>query len=341
MVKIRRIKWFEKEVLKMESCKTKPCTVIPEKACTGIKPKCEITLEKAHFAEPQPIVCKWCGSADVMKYGIRNNQEYICKACGRKFTEKDSPYHMQTPTEQIGASLNMFYDGMSTADVARHLNETYHNPVNASTVYRWIIRYTFMAITILEPLKATVTDTWCVDETVIKVGGKNLWFWDILDEGTRFLLASHLSRTRTSLDASTVMRRAWQKAGKAPRFIISDQLKAYLDGIELVFGSHSKHIQAKGITHEINNNLIERFHGTIKERTKVIRGFKNKETAEHLLDGFLVHYNYFRPHMSLKDKTPAQVAGIKSPFNSWTDVVRQSKDSVAKVELHQKTPFGF
>ena len=29
-------------------------------------------LEKEHFTEPQPIKCKFCGSMDIMKYGIRN-----------------------------------------------------------------------------------------------------------------------------------------------------------------------------------------------------------------------------------------------------------------------------
>ena len=72
--------------------------------------------------------------------------------------------------------------------------------------------------------------------------------------------------------------------------------------------------------------------GTIKDRTKVIRGFKTFETALIILDGFLVHYNFFKPHMSLKDfppkgvdKTPADIAGIKLPFKTWTEFVRQDK----------------
>ena len=302
----------------------------------------ECAVNHYGITEPELIACKWCGSADIMKRGIRKGvQNYICKACGRVFIAKDAPYHMQTSIEQIGASLNMFYDGMSLSAIANHLKETNNNPVNASTVYRWLIRYTFIALTILEPLQPKVSDTWIVDETVIKVGGHKLWFWDIIDEETRFLLASHLSKSRTTLDAATVMRRAWQRAGKAPRFIISDQLAAYIDGIELVFGADAKHIQAKGLTHEINTNIIERFHGTIKSRTKVLRGFKTMDTAEHILDGFLIHYNFFRPHMSLVDCTPAWVAGIKSPLANWTDVVRHNKTSFQHIELRQKTPFGF
>jgi len=259
-----------------------------------------------------------------MKYGIRNGvQEYICLKCKRKFNAKDAPYKMRSPVEQIGASLNMFYDGLSFADVSRHLDETYDNPVSRSTVWRWVTKYTVEALRILEPLKLKVGDTWVVDETVIKVAGKNMWFWDIIDEETRFLLASHLSRSRGMLDVVSVMRGAWQRSGTAPRFIISDSLGVYPDGIDRVFGDYSRHIKARGLTEKISTNLIERFHSTVKERTKVLRGFKSIDTAYLILDGFLINYNFFRPHMSLDNKTPAEVAKIKSPVKNWTELVRR------------------
>lgn len=281
-------------------------------------------LSDHHYTEPQPIRCKWCGSEDIMKYGSRKGiQEYICQKCGRKFTAKDAPYKKQTPTEQIGASLNMFYDGLSFSDIAKHLAETYNNPVSESTVYRWVMDYTMKAVNALEQLKPIVSEVWVVDETVVKVGGVNWWFWDIIDEDTRFLIASHLSITRNSRDASALMEKAWRRVGKAPKVIISDKMGAYLDGIETVFGANTEHIQSEGMTSEINTNLIERFHGTLKDRTKVIRGFKTVETALVILDGFLVHYNFFRPHMSLLDKTPAEVAGMKAPYKNWTESVRQ------------------
>lgn len=282
-------------------------------------------LEEQHFTKPEPIVCKWCGSTDIQKYGSRKGvQEYICNGCGRKFINFDAPYKKQSPIEQIGTCLSQYYDGLSFGEVARHLAER-GNPVNESTVYRWIMHYTNKAIEVFEPMRPEVSNTWIVDETVLKIAGMNVWFWDVIDEDTRFLLASHLSDTRTVNDVMTVMHRARKRAGKNPRFIISDALGVYPDGIERIFGADAKHIQARGLTHEINTNLIERFHGTIKDRTKVLRGFKRLDTAEVLMDGFLIHYNYFRPHMTLSNKTPAEVAGIKSPYKTWTDFVRADK----------------
>jgi putative transposase len=294
----------------------------------GIKEAARLLSEPArlaehHFTEPQPIRCKWCGSTEIMKYGFRDGiQEYICLKCKRKFIAKDAPYKMRSTVEEIGSAINMFYDGMSFADIARHMDETYHNPVNRSTVWRWVIRFTIKALNLVEQLTPRVSGTWVVDETVIKVGGANWWFWDIIDEDTRFLLASHLSRTRGIPDVMIVMENARDRVRITPDVIISDGLGVYPDGIERVFGADAKHIKAKGLTETINTNLIERFHSTLKERTKVLRGFKNIDTADLILNGFLVHYNFFRPHMTLKNRTPAEVAKIKLPAKNWTELVR-------------------
>lgn len=36
----------------------------------------------------------------------------------------------------------------------------------------------------------------------------------------------------------------------------------------------------------------------------------------------LVHYNFFRPHSAVGNKTPAEAAGADAPFKSWADVVK-------------------
>ncbi len=61
--------------------------------------------------------------------------------------------------------------------------------------------------------------------------------------------------------------------------------------------------------------------------TKVMRGLKNLETAIEFTQGWLVHYNYLRPHESLDDKTPAEVAGVKYPHKNWADIIRKHKPS--------------
>jgi transposase-like protein len=117
------------------------------------------------------------------------------------------------------------------------------------------------------------------------------------------------------------MLNALDAADHTPKVIITDKLRAYLDGIELVFGAETRHIQSEGFSVEPNTNLIERFHGTLKARTKVMRGLKNKTTARIIMDGWLIHYNFFRPHEALGNKTLGQAAKATFPYDSWKDIV--------------------
>jgi transposase-like protein len=289
-------------------------------------------LEEHHFTTPEPIKCKWCGSIEIKKYGISGGtQEYYCLSCKRKFTNADNPFGKRSTFEDIGTSISSYYDGLSFADIARHLTES-GNPVSESTVYRWVLDYAQKAIKILDKYQPRVSGIWIADETVIQFNKQNYWLWDIIDKKTRFLLASYLSENRGTKQAQRLMELASKRAGITPNVVITDKLRAYLDGIEVAFGGYTEHIKSSPFAKEDDTNVIERMQGTIKDRTKVIRGFKTFETALIILDGFLVHYNFFKPHMSLKDfppkgvdKTPADIAGIKLPFKTWTEFVRQDK----------------
>ena len=273
-----------------------------------------------------PDKCKFCGSRRIVRYGhYQMRQRWFCKDCKRKFADNDAPPKMKTPTIQIASALSMFYEGMSLNAICRHMQQTYREYFSDSTIYRWVVKYTKVAVEAAKDCKVTVGEVWIADETVLKIEGRNTWFWDIIDRKTRFLLASYLSTTRGKRDARKVMERAAACAGKAPKVVLTDKLRAYLDGIELAFGSHTKHIASKGFTVKPNTNIIERFHGSLKARTKVMRGMKRKDTASLIMEGWLVHYNYFRPHETLGNKTPAQKAGVKFPYKNWLDVVKGAK----------------
>ncbi len=268
-----------------------------------------------------PEGCKYCGSKRIVRFGhYQNVQRWWCKDCKRKFAHNDALPRMKTPIIQVASALSMFYEGMSLHGIRRNLEQTYRNYPSSSTIYEWIVRFTNLAVKLAKDYKPSVGDVWVADETVLKIEGDNVWFWDLIDSRTRFLIASLISPTRTTRDARILVERAKTRTGQIPKVIITDKLQAYLDGIELAFGAETKHIQAKGLTG--SKNIIERFHGTLKARTKVMRGLKSRKSAKLLTDGWLVHYNFFRPHSALGDKAPAEKAGIKFPFKNWLDVVK-------------------
>ncbi len=149
--------------------------------------------------------------------------------------------------------------------------------------------------------------------------------------GTRYLIASRVSTTR---DAELIMEKAKRITGITPKKIISDKLYAYWDGIELVFGADTEHIQSSPFAHGDSTSKIERWHSILKERTKVMKAFRNTETLIQFTDGFLAYYNYFKPHHSLNGKTPAEVAKVDYQIKNWKDLIQIPVSKQAEIQSH-------
>jgi putative transposase len=280
------------------------------------------------------IHCKYCQSSNVIKYGkYGDTQLYYCKSCGSKFKDDDTTFHMKTPANQVTSALNMYYEGMPIKAIARNLKQEHGNMPSTATIYEWIQKYTQYAVDSVQGYKPKkIGRTFVADETVIEIDGQNVWLWDIIDYDTRFLLATRISRSRTTQDAQILYDRAVKMAGKEPDKVITDKLASYLD---VRYGKDTEHIQSRPFALEDNTQLIERFHETLKQRTKVMRGLKNIASAQDFIEGWLVHYNYLRPHHSLKDRTPAEVSGIDYPYNDWSDIIRKHKPSKPVIIGHQ------
>jgi transposase-like protein len=239
---------------------------------------------------------------------------------------------MKTPSYQVSSALNMYYEGMSIKAISRNLKQEYGNMPSTATIYEWIQKYTQYATDSVKDYKPKqVGNTWIGDETVIEIDGQNVWLWDIIDEKTRFLLATRISRSRTTQDAQMLYDRAVKAAGKEPDKVITDKLASYLD---VRYGKDTEHIRSKPFAVENNTQMIERFHETLKQRTKVMRGLKNIESAKDFIEGWLVHYNYLRPHTALNDRTPAEAAGIDYPYKNWADITRHKPKGKIVIE-HQ------
>jgi transposase-like protein len=155
-----------------------------------------------HFIVTQALpIVKPLWPRNVIKYGhFRGIQRFFCKDCKRKFADNDALPNMQTPIDQVGAAIGMYYEGQSPNTITRLLTQIYNSYPSDSTVYRWISRFTRQAISEAKAYKPNVGDTWVANETVLSLDyGSNVWFWDIIDTKTRFLLASYISKARTTL----------------------------------------------------------------------------------------------------------------------------------------------
>jgi len=144
----------------------------------------------------------------------------------------------------------------------------------------------------------------------------------------RFLLASQISTKREIDDARRVFAEAKALAKVKPAFVVTDGLRAYQDVFNKEFftlrNPRTEHIRLAGLAKASNNNMIERLHGTVRERDKVMRGLKREESD--MIEGLRIYYNFIRPHMALNGLTPAEVANINLQLgqNRWESLIRQS-----------------
>jgi transposase InsO family protein len=69
---------------------------------------------------------------------------------------------------------------------------------------------------------------------------------------------------------------------------------------------------------------MERYHGTFKERCKIMRGIKKPDST--IIEGQKVYYNHIRPHQGLGGKTPAQAAGLELDLgvNKWKALIQNA-----------------
>lgn len=290
-----------------------------------------------------PTQCKLCGSTRIVRYGYYMSiQRWFCKACNRKFVQNDAPPKMRTPAVQIASALSMFYEGMSLNTIRRHLEQAFHNFPSDSTVYDWVIRFTKTAVATEGAHNAKSTRNidelghgpfWIANATPLNIEGEKFWLWDVIDYWNRLLVASRFSSTRTVQDVKTAMELAAQRAGEAPGLVITGKLGTFREGIELAFGADSHHLQAKDSKVQPYLNTIDRFHGALKTRNRIIRSLKRRKTVELITAGWLVHYNFFRPHEALRYNTPASIAGMDFPYSNWLDVVKKDIPSYEHREV--------
>jgi len=59
---------------------------------------------------------------------------------------------------------------------------------------------------------------------------------------------------------------------------------------------------------DMNNDKMERLNGEVRDREKVMRNLKIKDTP--ILTGYQIYHNYMRPHEGLNGKTSAEKCGI-------------------------------
>jgi transposase-like protein len=286
---------------------------------------------KAPASTAKPV-CERCRSTVVVKAGVRRNKSgpvarYVCRTCGATFTGRQGYHKRRSDPEMIAKALDLYFRGVSFRQVADHFSQVYGLRLSPMTVYRWVTHFGKLAAEWMDKQGAQTGERWHIDETVVSVDGDKRWVWNVLDAETRFLLATHVSANRSIANTRAPIHKAKQVASKEPEEILTDGMTAYPEAIRKEFGryrrpgdtlanwkigSHmhySPHRVVPSIRAPESNNLVERLHGSEKDRIRPMRGFDTMDGTAALMEGYRAHYNLVRRHIAL-GTTPGLAAGL-------------------------------
>lgn len=285
--------------------------------------------QKISVKESDAVCCKFCFSKNIIKYGKQNGKQYYqCKSCNRRFVNNVDFENMKYNPKIIALTLDLYFKGVSLRKISHHLKEFYDLNISYKSVYNWIEKYVVIMNEYVNTITPDIGSVWHTDEMMLKVDGSWQYLWNVMDENTRFQLASVVSTERRTRDARMVFKRAKSNSGgRKPKYLVTDGLGAYKVAVNKEFKTNTgetEHLWNVGLQHHPNNNHVERLHGTIRQREKVMRGLKIDETP--IIEGHRLYYNFIKPHESLDGKTPSEEAGITIEGNNkWLTLIHKAR----------------
>jgi len=285
--------------------------------------------------ETKEILCPKCNSKEIIKRGLiktenrESTQRYGCKSCNNRFVLDNPFYGMKNHQLMITQCTDLYYSGMSFRKIADHLKRFFPKNVHHSTIYRWIIKY----VPIMENFtdKQGIKAGWQLqgDEVEYKrrasakhKGIRNEYFIEVIDIDSRYLVSSSYQKDRTVPVLNKIYKNAKRKVGNQVKVISTDGLMSYPRVIKKTFSMKmakgGKIAKTSKITHQIIksdsggfNYKIERFHNTLRERTKVMRGFHGCISS------------------SLEGQTPSELACPNVQIenkNGWLELIQRGYD---------------
>ncbi len=293
----------------------------------------------------QKINCPKCQSNVVKKRGFRRTanrkkiQRYECKNCHHSFVQDCGFWKMKNHENKITACIDMYYSGMSLRKIQHHLQMFMPHNSHYSTIYRWLVKYAGMISQVTDNLQTEGGQELMSDEMEYHRLGEQNWFVDVLDTKTRFIVASDYMKSRTIDSLTKVLKQGKQNTGNRIKIVTTDCLAGYDKVLHKSFGLQSPYNirslhKSKIIHNKVKadergfNHKIERLHNTIRQRTKIMRGFHGSlYSAKMIMKGMEIYYNYVRKHQGIENKTPQQEAipFLDLGINKWLGLIKLSK----------------
>ncbi|MGA2682044.1 MAG: DDE-type integrase/transposase/recombinase [Candidatus Bathyarchaeia archaeon] len=287
----------------------------------------------------EELMCPYCHSTENSPHAQRLNKSgpvkrLRCKNCKKTFTDRHGFEGMKNQAKIIATALDLFYKGLSLRKISEHLEMMYCVKICHTTIYYWLAKFVQFVEKNASTDPITTGERQGADETMVRIRGRHILLWGLLDRETKILVAEHISTRRSTEEAIILLEKGQSRtAPEADQVseLTTDGLGSYPEALRSLKNKRTTpliHIQGPGLTGSggASNNETERLMGTIKERIGLAKHLDSEESAKIFSAGFREYYNSCRGHMALGGKTPAQAAGLEKKKLTWIDLISKAHD---------------
>ena len=180
----------------------------------------------------------------------------------------------------------------------------------ASRIYPYLLRD--LAITHADQV-------WCADITYVPMPRGNAYLCAVMDWHTRYVLGWAVSNTMDTTLCLLALERAKARAGCVPAIFNTDQGSQFSSqewtGRLKDWGVQ---ISMDGRGRWMDNVFIERLWRSIKYEDIYLKGYATVPELEQGVASWMKHYNTWRPHQALGNRTPAEAYRPKAPSEPQT-----------------------
>ena len=224
----------------------------------------------------------------------------------------------------VGIGLQMNFHGATNIEIQEKANLLTGNlHIGGSSMHYWIRRYAKTAIEKAGKLQVVNSSgDWELDIVSLEYRKQQHYCWSITDSRTQYILATE--RTNQLRIGDELFNIARHNAGHEPHTIlISSNMRKNVPG--LAKQARTATLIQRRPSEENSDSSMARLRNGVTKRIESARGEFNQVTMEYVLGALAMSINLFEQSEQLDGQTPAEAAGIQTPYSDWEDMVMKTK----------------
>ena len=224
----------------------------------------------------------------------------------------------------LGLVLSYFVAyGLSSRMTSAILWDIHNVRISRQTVLNYARAASFVLKPFVDSFKHDLSNSFCGDETYIKVRGKTHYIFFFFDSVKKVIVANYVSSKRDTLSAICAIYSLFKKFKDS----LPSPLRFFVDGNPIYllaqhfFAQHNINFEVTQIIGLTNKDdvskefrplkqIIERLNRTFKYYYKHTNGFDSFDGAVSYVNLFTAYFNFLRPHSALDGDIPATISEL-------------------------------